>query len=138
MNKYEPLKLHLKQVGLQSIPMTFAEIEALVGESLPNSAFKHRPWWSNNPSNSVITKAWLEAGYKTSAVDMEGQKLIFRKTETPMRGFSDASANSTITPMTQIKFEDLYGCMKTSISVSVDFNPTQSTGEHWDAESGQR
>jgi hypothetical protein len=59
--------------------MKFTEIEALIGDRLPPSARKHRAWWSNNPSNSVITYAWLEAGYQSADVDMAAHKLTFRR-----------------------------------------------------------
>ena len=77
MSKYAPLAAHLREVGQETVPMTFADIERIIGTNLPPSAFKHRPWWSNNPANSVITRSWLEAGYKTANVDMAGQKLVF-------------------------------------------------------------
>lgn len=59
--------------------MSFAEIERITGTRLPRSAVKHRPWWSNNPDNSVMTKVWLDAGFKTEQVDMAARKLVFRR-----------------------------------------------------------
>jgi hypothetical protein len=79
MNKYDPLGVFLKSQPLAQVPMTFAEIEKVIGDKLPNSAYRHRPWWSNNPSNSVMTKVWLEAGFLTEQVDMEGGKLVFKR-----------------------------------------------------------
>ena len=79
MSKYEPLEHYLRACSRADVPMTFAEIEKIIGDGLPSSAFRHRPWWSNNPSNSVITNAWLRAGYKSADVDMTGRKLVFRK-----------------------------------------------------------
>jgi hypothetical protein len=79
MGKYEPLSEFLRKQGRTEIRMTFDQIEKLIGSKLPASASEHRAWWSNNPSNSVITKAWLDAGYRTEEVDMTGRKLIFRK-----------------------------------------------------------
>jgi hypothetical protein len=79
MSKYEPLKAFLAVNPSVEIPMQFAEIEKIIGASLPPVAFKHRAWWSNNPSNSVITNAWLDAGYKTERVDMGSRRLVFRR-----------------------------------------------------------
>lgn len=79
MSKYDRLAEHLKARSDACIPMRFADIERLVGGPLPPSARKHRPWWSNNPANSPMTRAWLEAGYKTESVDMGGEKLVFRR-----------------------------------------------------------
>lgn len=79
MGKYVRLNEHLARQSRAAVPMSFAEIERVIGAPLPASARKHRPWWSNNPNNSVITRAWLEAGYKTEGVDMAGETLIFRR-----------------------------------------------------------
>ena len=70
MSKYDPLADHLRGSGQESVPMTFADIEQVIGAKLPQSAFTHRAWWSNNPTNNVMTRAWLEAGYTTAEVDM--------------------------------------------------------------------
>ncbi len=80
MSKYSPLTTFLRRQPGTSFPMTFAEIEKVVGTPLPPSAYKHRPWWSNNTGNSVLTQAWREAGWITSNVDMAGRKLVFRRT----------------------------------------------------------
>ena len=48
--------------------MTFAEIEALLGEKLPASK-QYPAWWSNNPSNNPMTKEWLAAGFQTESVE---------------------------------------------------------------------
>jgi hypothetical protein len=81
MSKYEPLRKHLENSRIAQVPMTFAEIESVLGFSLPPSSRRHRAWWSNNPSNSVITYAWLNAGYRTEQVDLEARRLVFRRTE---------------------------------------------------------
>ncbi len=69
MGKYEPLIEHLKSNSQSEVPMTFNEIEKVIGRELPRSANQYRAWWSNNPMNSVLTKAWLQAGWKTEQVE---------------------------------------------------------------------
>jgi len=86
MSKYEPLGEYLKNQGKDLVPMTFAEIERVTGVKLPASATKHRPWWSNNPDNSVMTKIWLDAGYESEQVDMAKRKLVFRRVRGPKVG----------------------------------------------------
>jgi hypothetical protein len=81
VSKYEALGQFLRQQRTSEIPMTFAEIERVTETRLPPSARKHRPWWSNNPKNSVMTKVWLEAGFRTEQVDMERGRLVFRRTQ---------------------------------------------------------
>ena len=79
MSKYSALGEYLKRQRRDVVPMTFSEIERITGIKLPASAHKHRPWWSNNPDNSVLTKVWLDAGFESEQVDMEARKLVFRR-----------------------------------------------------------
>ncbi|MGB2930787.1 MAG: hypothetical protein WBB88_00255, partial [Methyloceanibacter sp.] len=69
MSKYEPLRRHLEGRPTQLVPMTFAEIEKVLGFKLPDSQ-RYPAWWSNNPTNNVMTNEWLGAGYKTEQVDI--------------------------------------------------------------------
>jgi hypothetical protein len=59
--------------------MSFEKVEHILGTALPPSAYKHRPWWANEAAGHVHAKAWLDAGYETERVDMEGHKLIFKR-----------------------------------------------------------
>jgi hypothetical protein len=77
MGRYDKLKHFLRNAKGTDVDMTFAQIEGVLGRALPPSAFKHRAWWSNNPDNNVMTKAWLEAGYQTVVVDMAARMLTF-------------------------------------------------------------
>jgi hypothetical protein len=79
MGKYEPLGQFLRRQGRQEVPLTFREIEEITGVKLPPKAQHHRAWWSNNPSNNVMTRVWLSAGYESTQVDMEAAKLVFRR-----------------------------------------------------------
>lgn len=92
MNKYEPLGFYLKKQEASLVPLTFAEIERIIGAELPPSAHHHRPWWSNNPSNNVMTKVWLEAGFETEQVDMAARKLVFHRTPVAQTAFGSAGA----------------------------------------------
>lgn len=78
MSKYEPLGAFLQSRSADEVPMTFAQIEKLIGAKLPPSA-KYRAWWSNNPDNSVMTKIWLKAGFRSEDVDLSARKLVFRR-----------------------------------------------------------
>ena len=108
MGKYEPLTAFLSSKATQEVPMTFREIERVIGASLPASARRHRAWWSNNPSNSVITYAWLGAGYRSERVDMEGQKLVFRREGAKTNASLPAAAKSGSPPF----FGSMKGLMK--------------------------
>ena len=78
MSKYEPLERYLRAQRADEVPMTFGEIERVLGAKLPNSKF-NRAWWSNNPNNNVMTLAWRNAGYLTEKVDIKNDRVVFRR-----------------------------------------------------------
>src|SRR5580693_6980148 len=78
MSKYSPLGDYLRKQRMTRVPMTFAQIERLIGAKLPNSQ-RYPAWWSNNPFNNVMTQIWLDAGFKTEEVDVASRKLVFRR-----------------------------------------------------------
>jgi len=125
MNKYEPLQEHLENWGIEEVPMDFSEIERVLKSKLPPSARKYRAWWSNNPSNSVMTYSWLNAGYRTSQVSLEGERVVFVKSE------SDQKPQSKPVPPNA---SQLFGCMKGTVTVSVDIDLTEPSGEVWNEE----
>jgi hypothetical protein len=96
--KYDPLHRYLcTQMG-SSVPMTFQQVESIIGGALPASARRHRPWWANDATGHAHAKAWLKAGYRTEQVDMEGEKLVFVRADGVMeadmmeKGMAESSA----------------------------------------------
>jgi len=79
MSKYDPLTAFLRKQPYQEVLCGFGDLEKILGFALPSSARQHRAWWSNNGSNNVMTKAWLNAGFRTRDVDMENQRLTFER-----------------------------------------------------------
>jgi len=151
MTKYQPLEAHLRKSGQETVSMTFSEIEEVIGAELPASAFKHRGWWSNNPSNSVITHAWLDAGYKSANVDIPGRRLMFRRfeqmnplaklgagpppnpdfgppDEAAASGFAEA-AGDNIFPV----FSRIFGALKGTVTVRPGTDLTAPVDTEWKA-----
>jgi hypothetical protein len=129
MSKYEPLNAFLKQQTRDHIPMTFAEIERVLNDKLPPSK-SHRAWWSNNPSNNVMTKEWLEAGYETESVDIAGQKLVFRRARSGSRGSGGSSNGAPSLPRER---HPGFGFMKGLITFEKGFDVTKPfDDEPWD------
>jgi hypothetical protein len=136
MSKYEPLRHFLEGQELQQIRVSFSDVERILGFKLPASK-NHRAWWSNNPSNNVMTKAWLAAGYETEQVDIEGRRLVFRRVAkrsrsgTPLRG----APTSNGVPADEDKAHPLVGWMKglTTIAPGVDLtDPSHAEwGKDW-------
>lgn len=55
MSKYQPLNDHLTELKGDFVSLSFSEIEVIISDQLPNSAFKYRAWWTNNKAH-VQTK----------------------------------------------------------------------------------
>jgi hypothetical protein len=127
LGKYEPLTTFLSKQSVDEIRMSFDQIERVIGRKLPPSAQRHRAWWSNNPSNSVMTKAWLDAGFRSEQVDMESRKLVFRRTEhegSRARTYnSEPESNSTRHP--------LIGWMKGTFTIAPGVDLTEPAMPEW-------
>jgi hypothetical protein len=128
MSKFEPLTKHLCRIPASEYRTTFSEVERILGFKLPPSARRHRPWWSNNASNSAMTKAWLAAGFRTEQVDMAGEKLVFRRT---------ASAHHSRPASDNKPRRSPIGGLRGTVQVAPGVDLTEPTGEIWDAAEGR-
>src|ERR1700748_939010 len=86
MSKYDPLRRFLEARPGDEIPMTFSEIEKVLGFVLPDSARKFPAWWSNNTGTQVAVSAWRDAGYRTTRVDIPSGRVTFVRDFDPERG----------------------------------------------------
>lgn len=88
MGKYDPLARQLGQTSSEEWTASFAEIERILGFSLPPSARRHRPWWSNSSNNAHSqAQSWIGAGWETQEVDLEHERVRF------VRRFKSAIGN---------------------------------------------
>lgn len=137
MSKYDLLGQYLKAQYASEVPMTFAEIERVIGTKLPPSAYRHRPWWSNNATNSVMTKVWLNSGYETSRVDIQARKLVFRRIAREAKGVSGMpEAHRTFEPgpdNAKARRSPLFGCMKGTFTIEPGYDLTKPvySDEEW-------
>lgn len=129
MGKYDPLKSFLSSRRGDRIPMTFREIESVLGYPLPKSK-QYPAWWSNNPSNNTMTQVWLDAGFATEQVDTAAERLVFRRTHSdatrPANGAPPSGGEGLIARI-QAKLAG-------TVTFAPGFDPTEPTGEIWDAE----
>lgn len=126
MSKYEPLTHFLNGCKTTEIPMTFSEIERVLGAKLPASK-QYPAWWSNNPSNNVMTRAWLEAGFQTERVDTGRERLVFRRTRRP------TSSSAAKSPRPNI-LERIRSRVSNVVSIPAGVDVTEPTGDTWDAD----
>jgi len=78
--KYGPLGNHLKfrAAFTDTVKLSFAKIDGIIGDNLPMSAYKSEKWWSNLPTN-VHAKAWLDAGWRIREVNLKEGYVVFQK-----------------------------------------------------------
>lgn len=119
MGKYEPLGQFLRGQRRARVPMTFAEIERVLKSALPASK-RHRAWWSNNPENNVMTRAWLDAGFETESVDVKAGKLVFRRAA---RKRASGGKDDPRHPM--------FGYMKGMVTFTPDYVRAKPGGGEW-------
>jgi len=131
MSKYSPLAEFLHAQKRDEVPLTFAEIERIIGGRLPASHL-YRSWWSNNSFNSVMTKAWLGAGFRSADVDIKKRRLVFRriKPEAPP-GFSDAGDVNFDRPAISPR-HPMFGAMKGLVRVAPGTDLTEPADPDWE------
>jgi len=77
--KYLPLAhFLLRRVSTETpITLSFAEIERIIGSTLPPAARKHRAWWANDKSRHSQANAWLAVGWKTASPRLAEMEVTF-------------------------------------------------------------
>ena len=81
--KYQRLYQYLTGLQAQEWRTSFSEVESVIGFELPPSARLHRPWWGNQRGGNGHSHAlaWSVAGWETAEVDMEAERLLFRRAD---------------------------------------------------------
>jgi hypothetical protein len=141
MSKYQPLGDYLRQQNGDFVPMRFNEIERIIGSQLPKTSQLYRAWWSNNPSNNVMTRVWLDAGYETEQVDMSGQRLVFRRVrqvgpgahevELPAGASPTAPARTDVGQSGPARRHPLFGALKGLLRIMPGTDLTKPADPTW-------
>jgi len=76
--KYDKLRGYLAEQSSSGWRTTFGEIERVLSSELPASARRHQAWWGNDKRH-VQARAWLQAGWKTTDLDLSSEKVTFVK-----------------------------------------------------------
>ncbi len=84
MGKYSPLKERLisdERKGKIEVPMSFGEIEAIIDDELPISAYSYRPWWTNSRNTEIsgAKNGWIAANWQVKSVDLTQKTVVFRR-----------------------------------------------------------
>lgn len=78
-SKYQPLLEFLRGSDQNEITLSFAEIENLIKDTLPNSAKIKRAWWSNRSKGALQASAWIKAGIGLKMLILKKQQIKFYK-----------------------------------------------------------
>lgn len=124
MGKYSRLGDFLRSQRTKEVPMSFAEIERVIGAKLPPNSPQYPAWWSNNPSNNVMTKVWLAAGFRTEQVDINARKVVFRRID-------QGALESGALPAKRTGDHPIFGALKGSVHVPKDVDLTEPADPDW-------
>jgi hypothetical protein len=76
--KYTPLEDYLRDLpdSQREVKLNFEQIERILNDKLPSSAYGYQAWWENEKEgNHVNARAWANAGWKIEKVDL-GRKRV--------------------------------------------------------------
>jgi hypothetical protein len=137
MPKYAPLERFLAEQSVSELTMTFEEVERVLEAQLQPSAYKHRPWWSNNEKNSSMTRAWRNAGFKSAAVDLVNRRLTFQRVGSGPRQYpvgqslAPQVAEGALAVASARGRHPLFGVLKGMISVARGVDLTAPADPQW-------
>jgi hypothetical protein len=81
--KYTPLGHYLRGLpaSQSEVTLQFAQIERILNDKLPPSAYKHRAWWANQEKREthVESQSWMDAGWKVDTVNFNQKWIRFHR-----------------------------------------------------------
>jgi CBS domain-containing protein len=64
---------------VDQVQLSFNQIEEIINTDLPASARNHRAWWANDAVGHSQSQLWLEAGWRTTYVNLSEGKITFSR-----------------------------------------------------------
>ena len=92
LGEYAPLHDYLANRYADSVVLTFAQIEDLLGGALPDTARARQEWWTSTDSvadQSSCSGAWILAG-RTARPNLLARTVAFERSAEPTRDSRDA------------------------------------------------
>lgn len=71
--KYTPLEQYLRGLpeNQREITLSFEQIERILNDTLPPSAYQYQAWWANEIAGShVHAHAWMSAGWRVEILHL--------------------------------------------------------------------
>jgi hypothetical protein len=76
--KYTPLENYLRDLSesQSEITLRFEQIERILNNKLPASAYEDRRWWDHEKEgNHVNGRSWANAGWKIESLDINKKRV---------------------------------------------------------------
>lgn len=64
---------------VEQVTLTFNQIEEIINHDLPGSARDFRAWWSNDSVGHTHSQLWLEAGWRTTYINLSEYRVTFSR-----------------------------------------------------------
>lgn len=80
--KYTPLEYHLRNLSesQKEVTMSFEQIERILNDKLPPSAYQYQAWWANQKEGSHVEAfAWMDAGWLVDTVNFAEKWVRFAR-----------------------------------------------------------
>ena len=78
--KYTPLENYLRTLPKEQKEVTlgFEQMEGILNDKLPSSAYEDRRWWDHETEgNHVNKRAWANVGWKIVSLDVNAKWVKF-------------------------------------------------------------
>ena len=78
--KYTPLENYLRGLpaSQKDVILSFKQIERILNDTLPSSAYEDQRWWDHETEgNHVNKRAWSNAGWKVASLDVKKKWVMF-------------------------------------------------------------
>ena len=76
--KFSEIKKYLESCGKSKIPLTFAEVENIIGTELCRSAYTYAVYWKPSKTHTMANTI-VAAGYEVISVDLTSKKIDLEK-----------------------------------------------------------
>jgi hypothetical protein len=76
--KYMPLENYLRDLpeSQREVTLGFEEIESILNDQLPSSAYEDQRWWAHEKEgNHVKARSWTNAGWKIESLDVREKRV---------------------------------------------------------------
>lgn len=121
-DRYIALTAYLEQNGQDVVKMSFKEIESILGESLPQSAYKYPALWSNSESHSIAF-GWMNAGYMSQNLSIANRTIEFVKRDNGKNDVvSQPKAKEGETKEASLLVDEAVRCIRTYFDETIKDN----------------